>query len=166
MSNFCEQYGLPPIAPSWQKGKHARKHDNQCKRHKYKRYPAKPSAFYDNKKHIYKKHDKQKFGKGKCFNCGKFGHFSKECKQKPGNLKNRLNMLNINDNDQEELFHILESINLTDSLEEDFSSSSDSGYHSSSETSTSPANMLNNMLKQDTIIKNTTTLSTTRKEWL
>ena len=75
-------------------------------------------------------------------------------------------MLNINDNDQEELFQILESINLTDSLEEDFSSSLDSGYHSSSETSASPANMLNNMLKQDTIIKNTTTLSTTRKEWL
>ena len=53
-------------------------------------------------------------------------------------MKNKLNMLNINDNDQEELFQILESTNLTDSLEEDFSSSSDSIYHFSSETSASP----------------------------
>ena len=50
MGNFCEQYGLPPSAPSKQKGNHAKKHDNQ-----YKRYLAKPNAFYDNKKHIYKK---------------------------------------------------------------------------------------------------------------
>ena len=28
MGNFCEQYGLPPIAPFRQKGKHAKKQDN------------------------------------------------------------------------------------------------------------------------------------------
>ena len=77
-------------------------------------------------------------------------------------MKNKLNMLNINDNDQEELFQILESTNLTDSLEEDFSSSSDSGYHSSSETSASPnikigcrdscCNTINVLSKNDKIV--------------
>ena len=47
-------------------------------------------------------------------------------------------MLNINDNDQEELFQILESTTLSNSLEKDFPSSSDSGYRSSSETFASP----------------------------
>ena len=42
-------------------------------------------------------------------NWRKIGHFSKDCKQKPGKLKNKLNMLNINDNDKEDLMRILES---------------------------------------------------------
>ena len=46
-------------------------------------------------------------------------------------------MLNINDNNQAELFQILESTTLSNSFKEDFSSSSDSGYHSNSETSIS-----------------------------
>ncbi|KAL0010969.1 hypothetical protein SO802_006077 [Lithocarpus litseifolius] len=85
-----------------------------------------------------KRYDKQKSGKGKCFNYGKPGHFSKDCKQKPGKLKNKLKMLNINDNDQEELFRILESNNSSDSLEDDFSSSSDSCYQSDDDSSGSP----------------------------
>ena len=36
MSNFCEQYGLPPITPSRQKGN--KKHDKVHKDYKYKRY--------------------------------------------------------------------------------------------------------------------------------
>ena len=54
MGNFCEQYGLPPIAPSGQKGK--KKHDKNCK--DYKRYRTsftKPNKFYDKKKHALKK---------------------------------------------------------------------------------------------------------------
>ena len=47
-------------------------------------------------------------------------------------------MLNIDDKDQEELFWIIESNNSSDSLEEDFSSSSDSCYQSADESSDSP----------------------------
>ncbi|KAL4614875.1 hypothetical protein ACB092_07G084200 [Castanea dentata] len=65
---------------------------------KYKVYKS-----YSHKKHKrYRTHFRS--GKGKCFNCGKFDHFSKDCNQKPGKLKNKLNMLNINNNDQNELF--------------------------------------------------------------
>ena len=35
MGNFCEQYGLPPIAPSKQKGK---KHDKSHKNYSHKKY--------------------------------------------------------------------------------------------------------------------------------
>ena len=47
-------------------------------------------------------------------------------------------MLNINDKEQEELFRILESNNSSDSLEDDFSSSSDSCYQSANDSSDSP----------------------------
>ena len=47
-------------------------------------------------------------------------------------------MLNIDDKEQEELFRILESKNLSDSLEDDFSSSSDSCYHFADDSSDSP----------------------------
>ena len=78
---------------------------------------VKPNDFYAKKKNVYKKHDKQMSGKGKCFNCGKPDHFSKDCNKKPSKLKNKFNMLNINDKEQEELFRILESNNSSDSLE-------------------------------------------------
>ena len=141
MGNFCEQYGLPHIAPSRQKGK---KHDKIHKNYSHKKYKkyrtnyVKPNDFYAKKKNVSKRYDKQKFGKGKCFNCGKPGHYSKDCKQKLGKLKNKFNMLNIDDKEQEELFRILESNNFSDSLEEDFSSSSDSCYQSTNDSSESP----------------------------
>ena len=97
----------PPIAPSRQKGK---KHDKNHKNYSYKKYKkhrtsfVKPNDFYAKKKNVSKKCDKQRSGKGKCFNYGKLGHYSKDCKQKPGKLKNKFNMLNINDKEQEELF--------------------------------------------------------------
>ena len=47
-------------------------------------------------------------------------------------------MLNIDDKEQEELFRILESNNSSDSLEDDFSSSSDSCYQSATDSSDSP----------------------------
>ena len=47
-------------------------------------------------------------------------------------------MLNINDKEQEELFRILESNNSSDSLEDDFSSSSNSCYQSVDDSHDSP----------------------------
>ena len=47
-------------------------------------------------------------------------------------------MLNINDKEQEELFRILESNNSSDSLEDNYSSSSDSCYQSADDSSDSP----------------------------
>ena len=64
---------------------------------KYKNNFVKPNDFYAKKKNFSKKYDKQRSGKGKCFNCGKPGHFSKDCNQKPGKLKNKFNMLNVDD---------------------------------------------------------------------
>ena len=122
MDNFCEQYGLPPIAPSMQKGKkHDKSHKNYShkKYKKYKKFFVKSNDFYAKKKNVSKKYDKQSSGKGKCFNCGKLDHFSKDCNQKPGKLKNKFNMLNIDNKDQEELFKILESNNSSDSLEDE-----------------------------------------------
>ena len=105
IGNFCEQYGLPPIAPFRQKSK---RHDKSHKKYKkYKNNFVKPNDFYDKKKNVSKKYVKQRSSKGKCFNCGKPRHFSKDCKEKPGKLKNKFNMLNIGDKEQGELFRIL-----------------------------------------------------------
>ena len=52
MGNFCEQYGLPPIAPSRQKGK---KHDKSHKNYSHKKYKnnsVKPNDFYAKKKNV------------------------------------------------------------------------------------------------------------------
>ena len=111
-------------------GKKSKKHDKSHKKYKkYKNNFVKPNDFYANKKNVSKKYVKQRSGKGKCFNCGKPGHFSKDCKEKPGKLKNKFNMLNIDDKEQEELFRILESNNSFDFLEDDFLPSSDSCYN-------------------------------------
>ena len=92
MGNFCEQYGLPPIAPSREK-----------------------DDLYTKKKNISETYDKQ-----------------------PSKLKNKFNILNIDDKDQEELFKILESNNSSNSLKDDFSSSSNSCYQSADDSSDSP----------------------------
>ena len=71
------------------------------KHKKYKNNFVKPNDFYTKKKNVSKRYDKQSSGKGKCFNCGKPGHFSKDCNKKPSKLKNKFNTLNIDNKDQE-----------------------------------------------------------------
>ena len=51
---------------------------------------VKPNDFYAKKKNVSKRYDKQRSGKGKCFNCDKPRHFSKDYKQKLGKLKTSL----------------------------------------------------------------------------
>ena len=46
---------------------------------KYRNNFVKPNDFYAKKKNVSKIYDKQRSGKGKCFNCGKSGHYSKDC---------------------------------------------------------------------------------------
>ena len=116
MRNFCEQYGLSPIAASREKRK---KHDKSYKSYSHKKYKkyknnfVKPNNFHAKKKNVSEKYDKQ-----------------------PG--KNKFSMLNIDNKDQEELFKILESNNLSDSLKDDFSSSSISCYQFANVSSDPP----------------------------
>ena len=66
MGNFFEQYGLPPIAPSKQKGKQQDKIHKNYNHKKYKKYRTnfiKPNDFYAKKKNVSKKYDKQRSGK-------------------------------------------------------------------------------------------------------
>ena len=58
---------------------------------KFKTNFVKPNDFYAKKKNVSKKYDKQRSGKGKFFNYGKPGHYKKDYKQKPGQLKNKFN---------------------------------------------------------------------------
>ena len=75
-ANFCKQNGLPPLAPSRQKGK---KHDKSHKKYKkYKNNFVKPNDFHVKKKNV----------SGKYKQLGKF--------------KNKFNMLKIDNKDQKE----------------------------------------------------------------
>jgi hypothetical protein len=71
MGNFCEQFGLPPIAPS---RRHRKKPDRFTKKyHHTKRKTVKP----ERPAKIFRKHKRSKTvktSKGRCFNCGKKGH--------------------------------------------------------------------------------------------
>ncbi|WOH09472.1 hypothetical protein DCAR_0728929 [Daucus carota subsp. sativus] len=90
LGTFCEQYGLPPIAPS-------RKTKHHIKTRSHKRnnleYYKKPKTF---KKRNFKSHPKfnKKIDKSKviCHGCGKLGHYKNECR-----VKEKLNQLNISD---------------------------------------------------------------------
>ncbi|KAG6658184.1 hypothetical protein CIPAW_04G143100, partial [Carya illinoinensis] len=135
MGTFCEQYGLPPIAPSRRKPKQFKQFSKP--RDGYKRKPR--DDFYKkspNKKSFPKKKNFQNASKGKCFNCGKKGHFADKCTQKPNKFKNKLNALNISVIDQEELFQLMEMKASSSDMSE--FSSSDSEYHSETGSSDSP----------------------------
>ena len=90
MGNFCEQFGLTPIAPGKKGKRNMIKSIEIINKKKKKQRCTKPNDFYAKKKNVLKKKDKQKSGKGKCFNRGKYGHYSKKCKQKLGKLKKQI----------------------------------------------------------------------------
>jgi hypothetical protein len=83
MGNFCEQYGLPSVAPS---KKHKKSHKH--KEHKdysrtfkrFKKRDFEPNEYY--KKDRQK--PKQRIFKNRsgCYKCGKPSHFAKDCKVK------------------------------------------------------------------------------------
>ncbi|KAG2725090.1 hypothetical protein I3760_01G050200 [Carya illinoinensis] len=87
MGTFCEQYGLPPIAPSRRKPKQFKQFSKP--RGGYRRKPR--DDFYK------KSPNKKSFPKKKNFQ--NKGHFADKCTQKPNKFKNKLNALNINDSE-------------------------------------------------------------------
>ena len=134
VGNFCTQYGLPSVVPK-RKSKFREKSSSE------KPYRKKTSAKYYRKQKFkaddfFKKGQSKSIGKpiskasGKCFNCGKRGHFRTECKQKAKALINTL----VSDQPSKiEIFRFLE----LDS--ESSSSSSDHEIHQVYQSSSEPS---------------------------
>jgi hypothetical protein len=98
--------------------KHKREKYDKQQRFWKKRKNFQPNEYYNKNKRFskksnkhYKKYDNKKFDKKKtkCFKCGKYGHFANDCK-----VKQKINQLQINDKEKEELYKLLELRN-TDS---------------------------------------------------
>ncbi|KAG7987181.1 hypothetical protein I3843_03G120200 [Carya illinoinensis] len=134
MGNFCEQFGLPPIAPSVQCRKSSKRFGKPRRNYNRSReefYKKPISKSVSRKKPFHKKISKTP-AKGTCFNCGQPGHYANKCTKKPQGFKKKLNELNINSVDQEDLFRLLEHGSPTSSDDDELSSSG-SDYHSDSD---------------------------------
>ena len=127
VGNFCTQYGLPSVIPKRkskfrEKGSAERPHRRRTPAKYYKKQKFKADNFY-------KKGKSKSTGKpiskasGKCFNCGKRGHFRTKCKQK---AKALINTLISDQTSKNEIFKLLE-LDCSDS--ESSSSSSDHDIH-------------------------------------
>ena len=101
VGNFCTQYGLPSVIPK-RKSKYRGKESSE----KFQRKRTAPKYY---RKQKFKDNDFHKKGKpkasGKCFNCGKRGHFRKECKAK---AKSLIKTLVSDQANKEEIFKLLE----------------------------------------------------------
>ena len=126
VGNFCTQYGLPPIAPSKRKSKYREKGSSE----KFHRKRTASKYYRKQKSNHFKENDLYKKGKkstpkvlGKCFNCGKRGHFRKEYRNK---AKSLINTLVSDQTSKDEIFKLLE---LDHSKGKSFSSSSNQEIH-------------------------------------
>ena len=137
VGNFCTQYGLPSVIPKRkskfrEKGSSERPHIRKTATKYYRKQKFKANDFY-------KKGKSKSTGKpiskasGKCFNCGKRGHFRKECKQK---AKALINTLVSDQTSKDEIFKLLE-LDHTDS--ESYSSSNDQEIHQIYQSSSEPS---------------------------
>jgi hypothetical protein len=151
MGNFCEQFGLLPIAPSKAIRKKSKKFSrrepapyyNTYKKRKFNK-PSTSKNFSKNFKKSKKKKPESKFekyfSKGKCFNCGETGHFADKCPKPPKKIKQEINALNISEDEKHNIFQILQNnafSNYTSdediiTSDEDIITSDDSDYHSAS----------------------------------
>jgi len=138
MGNFCEQYGLPSVAPS-KKHKKSRKHEEYRKHKKrfkrFKKRSFEPNDFYKKEKRKPKKRFKPKNNKDDCYKCGKSGHFAKDCK-----AKETIKSLKVSNEDKENLIRMLE---IKDTEPSDYESelsisSSDNSYRSCSSNESGP----------------------------
>ncbi|KAK9984398.1 hypothetical protein SO802_033923 [Lithocarpus litseifolius] len=142
VGNFCTQYGLPPIALSKRKSKF-RGQESPKKSHR--RITA--SRFYRKQKYskeddFYKKgkpsrskftgkYEKPTKASGKCFNYGKKGHFSIECRSK---AKSLINTLVSDQTSKDEIFRLL---NLDHIESDSTNSSNDHEIHQLNQSSSS-----------------------------
>ena len=120
LDNFCEQYGMPPIAPS---RRNKPKPTKQTTHNKYTRQKKHNNdVFYsqpnkskriipsnNSKRPSQKNTTKNSKGNDKCFKCGKFGHHAKNCK-----VKTQIKSLDLASEITENIYKILELRN-TDS---------------------------------------------------
>ena len=137
VGNFCTQYGLPSVIPNRkskfrEKSSSERPHRKRTHAKYYRKQKFKTDDFY-------KKGKSKSTGKpiskasGKCFNCGKRGHFRTECKQK---AKALINTLMSDQTSKNEIFRLLE---LDHSESESSSSSSDHEIHKIYQSSSEPS---------------------------
>jgi hypothetical protein len=107
MGNFCEQFGLPPIAPSRENRKKSDKSSrkkptlyyNSYKKRKFNK-PSTLKFFSKNPKTKKESKFDKYFSQGKCFNCGESRHFADKCPKSPKKIKQDINALNIKESEK------------------------------------------------------------------